>query len=109
MTLMKILLLAALAALISTAARAWTPSDGDFKALATSPSRLTGSEFSALTPAQQESVCVTRAYIKQVDAQKGVINKIGAYSTKYLSPAENDRIVDAVNAHLERLIRARGH
>jgi hypothetical protein len=107
MTLMKILLLAALAALISTAAQACTPSDSDFKALATSPSRLTPSEFSTLTPAQQESVCVTRAYIEQVDAQKGVINKIGAYSTKYLSPAENDRIVDAVNAHLERLIRAR--
>lgn len=106
---MKILFLAVVTVLISTAAQACTPSDDDFKALATSPSRLTASDFSTLTPAQQESVCITRAYIKQVDAKKGVINKIGAYSTKYLSPAENDRIVAATNAHLERLIRARGH
>jgi hypothetical protein len=99
---------ASTAKLISPAAQACTPSGSDFKALAASPSRLTPSAYSTLTPAQQKSVCDTRAFLKEVDAQKGAINKIGSYSTKYLSPAENDRIVDASNDYLARLLKSKG-
>ena len=104
---MKILVLAALAVLTPAATQACTLSDDDFKALAASPSHLMPSEFSTLTPARQNSVCDTRVFIKHVDARKGIINELGPYSTKYLTPAEFDRITAASNAYLERLIRAR--
>jgi hypothetical protein len=74
-----------------------TPSVSDFQALALSPSRLTPEEFAALTLAQQQSVCNTRAFGKQVDLQKGVITKSRKYSPKYLSPDENDRVSGAVD------------
>jgi hypothetical protein len=106
---MKVLMLAVLAILTSEAAQACTLSDDDFKALAASPSHLTPSEFSSLTAARQNSVCDTRVFIKHVDAQKGIINELGPYSTKYLTPAEYDRIVAASNAYLGRLIKARRH
>jgi hypothetical protein len=89
---MKVLLLAALAVLISTAAQACTPSESDFQSLAASPSHLTPSEFSALTPVYQNSVCVTRAFLNYVDAQKGVITEIKGYSARYLTPAEKLRV-----------------
>jgi hypothetical protein len=104
---MKILILAALAIATSAPSQACTLSDDDFKALAASPSHLMPSEFPALSSAQQNSVCQTRVFIKQVDAQKGIINELGPYSTKYLTAAEYDRIVAASNAYLERLIKAR--
>jgi hypothetical protein len=97
------------AKLAAAADQACTPSDSDFSALAASPSRLTPSAYSALAPAQQKSVCDTRAFLRQVDAQKGVVTKIGSYSTKYLSPAENDRIVDATNDYLARLFKSKGY
>ncbi len=109
MTPTRILFLAAAAVVSSTAAEACTPSTSDFDALAASPSHLTPGEFSALSPERQELVCSTRAFIKQIDAQKGVMNKIETYSMKYLSPAENDRIVQATNEHLFRLLKAGGH
>jgi len=105
---MRILLLSAMAMIVSTAAQACTLSDGDIKSLAASPSHLTASEFATLTAARQKAVCDSRAFIAYVDTQKGVINELGPYSTKWVSPVENDRIVAASNAYLERLIRARG-
>src|SRR5260370_13615708 len=92
MTRMKVLLLAALAVLISTAAQACTPSESDFQSLVASPSHLTPSEFSALTPAYQNAVCLTRAFIKQVDDQKGVLTHVKAYSARYLTPKEKLRL-----------------
>jgi hypothetical protein len=86
-----------------------TPTESDFASLAASPSKLTSSGFSALTPAQQKSVCSTRAFIKEVDAQGGVFNTMGSYSTKYLSSAENDRIVEASNDYLERIMKSKGY
>ncbi len=106
---MKSLMLVALAITTSTAAQACTLSDDDFKALTASPSHLTPNEFSTLTSAQQKAVCDTRAFIEYVDAQKGIISKLGPYSTKYLAPIENTRIVDASNAYVERLIKAGQH
>jgi Sel1 repeat len=96
------------ATLGSHAIEGCTPSDADFAALAASPSRLTPSAYAALAPAQQKSVCDTRAFLREVDAQKGVIDDMGRYSTKYLSPAENDRVVDAVNHHLARIMTSKG-
>ena len=101
--------MAALALTFSTACQACNLSDNDFKALAASPSLLTPSKFSALAPKQQEMVCSTRAFIKKIDAQKGVMDKDEEYYIKYLSPAENDRIVRATNEHLYRLLKAGGH
>ncbi len=106
---MKNLLFAAIVVLISTAAQACRLSDSDLDALAASPSHLTSGEFSSLSPERQELVCSTRAFIKKIDAQKGVMNEIEKYSTKYLSPTENDRIVKATNEHLFRLLKSRGH
>jgi hypothetical protein len=83
-------------------------SDSDIKALAESPSHLTAAQFSALTPKQQGFVCDSRAFVKRVDDQKGVINAIGNYGTRYLSPAENDRIVDATNQYLWRIMKSKG-
>ncbi len=105
---MKVLLLAALAMMFSTAGHACDLSDSDFKALSASPSHLTRSEFSALETKQQEMVCDTRIFIKQIDAQNGVMTKMEKYSTKYLSPAENDRMVDASNAYLEKIFKSKG-
>lgn len=96
------------AAPTSMTAQTCTPTDSDFKSLAASPSKLTASGFSALTPAQKKSVCSTRAFIKELDAQGGVFNTMGSYSTKYLSSAENDRIVDASNDYLDRIMKAKG-
>jgi hypothetical protein len=91
------------------AAQTCAPQASDYQALALSPSQLTPAAFAALTPAQQKTVCSTRAFTKQVEAQKGVIDKMGVYSTKYLSPAENDRIVDASNDYLARLLKSKGY
>lgn len=93
----------------TTTAQTCTPTESDFTSLAASPSKLTSGGFSALTPAQQKSVCSTRAFIKEVDAQGGVFNTMGSYSTKYLSSAENDRIVDASNDYLARLLKSKGY
>jgi len=37
------------------------------------------------------------------------MDKDEEYYIKYLSPAENDRIVRATNEHLYRLLKAGGH
>src|SRR5579859_735045 len=100
---MKLIVVAALAGMVSTTAQACTLSEGDFKALALSPSRIAPSEFPHLQANQQKSICDTRAFIAHIDAQNGVIKKIEPYSTKYLSPAENNRVVAASNAFLEDL------
>ncbi len=92
----------------STADQSCTPSPSDFAALAASPSHLTPQAFSPLTPAQKKSVCGTRAFMKLVDEQKGVMNEMGLYSTKYLSPAENNRMVDASTDFLARIMKSKG-
>ncbi len=53
-------------------------------------------------------VCDTRIFIKQIDAQNGIMTKMEKYSTKYLSPAENDRMVDASNAYLAKIFKSKG-
>ena len=106
---MKVLLLAALSVLISTAAQACTPTESDFQALAASPSQLTPSGFSALTPVYQNSVCNTRAFIKQVDDQKGVITDIKGYSSKYLTPAEKQRVEKATEDLTVKTLAAQKH
>ena len=106
---MKVLLFAALALLISTAAQACTPSEGDFQALAASPSHLTPSGFSALAPVNQNSVCLTRAFIKQVDDQKGVITVVKGYAAEYLSPAELKRIQDASDDLVVKIMQQKKH
>jgi len=105
---MKSLLLAALAASIPTAVEACTLSEADLTSLAASPSHLTASEFAAAPPIQQKSVCSSRAFIAHVDAQKGVIKNIEGYNGKYLTAAENARIVAASNALIERQIMEKG-
>ena len=105
---MKTLLLAATVAMIATAAHACTPTAADYQALATSPSQLTAEKFSALTPASKKSVCDSRAFIQLVDSQGGRIDSIGSYSTKYLAPTENDRVVDATNDYLYRIMASKG-
>src|SRR5258708_27518388 len=108
MTPMNFLVVSALVAMISTTAQACNPSDSDFKALAASPSRLTPGEFSGLPPERQELVCSTRVFIRQIDAQKGIMNEMEKYSPKYLSPAENDRMIDASNAFLTKIFKSKG-
>ena len=103
---MKVLLLAALGVLMSTAAQACTPSESDFQSLAASPSQLTPSAFSALPPLSQNAVCVTRAFLKEVDDQKGVITDVKGYSAKYLTPAEHQRIEDASEVFMEKTLAA---
>jgi hypothetical protein len=105
---MRILLLAAMAMIVSTAAQACTLSDGDFKSLAASPSHLTPDDFSTLAPEQQAMVCSTRVFIKKIDAQRGVMTQMEKYSTKYLSPAENDRMVDASDKFLAAIFKSKG-
>ena len=102
---MKTFLFTAAFAVISTASHACVLSDNDIRSLAASPSHLTQSEFNALTPARQNAVCSTRAFIAHVDAQKGVITDIEPYSEKWLTSAENARIVAASNAFAEKMIR----
>lgn len=104
---MKVSLLAASVIMFSTACQACNLSDNDVKALAGSPSHLTRSEFNALTPARMKAVCDTRTFIAHVDAQKGVITDIEPYSTKWLTDAENARVVAATNALVEKMIRER--
>lgn len=101
---MKILLLLALLTVGSPAAQACNRSRVDFEALAASPSQLTPDAFAALTPEQRKSVCLTRAYIHQVVAEKGVIMKVMGYNRKYLSPSENEQIVAAGDALVERMM-----
>jgi hypothetical protein len=105
---MKTILWTAAFAVISTASQACVLSDSDISSLAASPFPLTQSEFDALTPARQNAVCSTRAFIARVDAQKGIIKVIEPYSTKWLTPAENARIVAASNVLVEKMIRE-GH
>jgi hypothetical protein len=100
---LKISLLVAFATIFSTAGQACNLTNDDFEALAGSPSHLTSGEFSALSPEGQELVCSTRAIIKKIDAQKGVMNKSEMamkYNRKYLMPAEVDRLVVATNKYL---------
>jgi heme oxygenase len=99
---MKLILVTALAGMLSTVAEACTLSESDFTALAASPSHLTKSEFDALTPTMQRVVCSTRTYIAHVDAQKGVLKDVESYSRKWLTSAENARIVAAGNALVEK-------
>jgi hypothetical protein len=106
---MKLFVVAALAGMVSTAAQACTLSDDDFKALAVSPSHIAPSEFPHLQASQQKSICDTRTFIAHIDAQNGVIKEIEPYSTKYLSPAENKRVVAASNAFLENLLKSKGY
>ena len=105
---MRILLLASMIMIISSVAQACTPSDGDFKSLAASPSHLTPSDFSALAPERQAMVCSTRAFIKKIDAQRGVMTEMEKYSIKYLSPAENDRMSDASDRFLAAIFKSKG-
>lgn len=106
---MKTLLLAAAMAMTATTSFACSASDLDFNALAGSPSQLTPAKFTAMTPAQKKSVCDTRAFIKKVDAQGGVINGIDNYSTKYLTSDENGRINDATTQYVNGLLAAKGY
>jgi hypothetical protein len=97
----------------ATADPACSLSEGDTRALAVSPSHLTPDGFGALTPPQQESVCKTRAAIKQLGAQKdalldATIKVTMSYSTKYLSPAEKTRIDTASDAWLLKTLKAKG-
>ncbi len=92
----------------SGAAPTCTPSPSDYQALALSPSKLMPGAFSALTLAQQKMVCSTRAFNQQVALQKGVMDKMKIYSTKYLSPAENDRMDAASNDFMQRLMKSKG-
>ena len=90
-----------------------TLSDSDIQALALSPSHLTAAGYLALAPTTQKSVCNTRAAITQLDLQKGIVTdatlKITmAYSAKYMSPAENDRMVDASNDYLAKIFKSKG-
>jgi hypothetical protein len=103
---LKVSLLAASVIMFSTASQACNLSDNDFKALAASPSHLTRSDFDALTPARLKAVCDTRTFIAYVDAQKGVIEDIMPYSTKWLTSEENARIVAASDAYVEKMIKA---
>lgn len=107
-TLMKLLLAAVVASTLSVAAQACALSDDDLKALAAAPSHLTASEFSNLSPDRQQLVCSTRAFIKKIDAQKGVMNEMEKYSPKYLSPAENHRMVVASDKYLDKIMRSKG-
>jgi hypothetical protein len=105
---MKVLLLAVIVALVSTAAQACAPSENDYKALAESPSHLTPAMFSALTPDQQNRVCETRAFMAKVDANNGVMTEMDDYSIKYLSPAENQRMIAASNIFTRALLKSKG-
>ena len=53
-------------------------------------------------------VCSTRVFIKKIDAQRGVMTQMEKYSTKYLSPAENDRMVDASDKFLAAIFKSKG-
>ncbi len=101
---MRVFLLAATMAMLSSAGQACTLTRNDLKGLALSPSHLAAPAFSTLAPAYQRSVCMTRAYLQTVDAQKGVIERIEPYSAKYQSPAEARRVSAAGDGLVERLI-----
>jgi hypothetical protein len=105
---MKALLLAVVVAMVSTAAQACAPSDSDYKALAESPSHLTPAMFAALTPDQQNRVCETRVFMAKIDANNGVMTEMDDYSIKYLSPAENGRMITASNNFTNSLMKSKG-
>jgi hypothetical protein len=105
---MKTLLLAVVIAMVSTAAEACAPSKDDYKALAESPSHLTPAMFSALTPDQQNRVCETRVFMAKIDANHGVMTHMDDYSIKYLSPAENQRMITATNNFTNALLKSKG-
>jgi hypothetical protein len=105
---MKTLLLATLIALASTAVHACTLSPNDIQSLASSPSQLTPEKFSALTPAQQKPICETRAFLNAVDQSGGSINSIQTYSSKYLAPDEKDRVIEASNDYVNKLLAGQG-
>jgi hypothetical protein len=114
----KIVLLAAafysFAAAAALAAPDCVLSNSDVQALALSPSHFTAEQFASASADEQKRVCRTRAAVKQFDADGGVLKpetvKVTmAYSTKYLSPAENDKIVDASNVWLETTLKEKGY
>ncbi len=84
-------------------------SDSDFKALAASPSRLTPSAFSTLTPVLQNSVCGTRAFLDEIDAKKGAITEVKGYTAKYLTSAEKERVTKATMELSNKIWRAGNH
>jgi hypothetical protein len=97
----------------AAAASECTLSPSDLGALALSPSKLTAEEFFAAPVPQQRTVCKTRRAVEELDAHNGVIDAstsdtILAYSTKYLSPAEYDRISEASDNYLAQIMRAKG-
>jgi hypothetical protein len=105
---MKILLAAAL---LSTAASAAPPcalSDADRQALAASPAKLDAAAAAALPAAKQALICDTRAFLRQIDAQNGRVEKVGSYSPRYLSPDENARVTAAVDEFINRALAAKG-
>jgi hypothetical protein len=110
-----LIILASLAlTLTATQAQECVLSDTDVTSLAASPSHLTSDMFLALKPAGQKAVCTTRAAVKQLDAQNGVmidstIKITMSYSAKYLSPSENDRIVGAGNDWFEKTMKSKGY
>ena len=73
-----------------------------------SSSHLTRDEYSALSSLKQKQVCDTRAYIKKLDEQQGVISEVGQYVHNYLAPAELERVTKAEIEYLLRLSRAKG-
>jgi hypothetical protein len=98
--------LAALVTLIATSAQAQSCdlSANDIASLAASPSHLAAQGFQALPPEKQKMVCDTRAYVRLLEAQNGVINYLPDYSLKYLSPAENKEAAKAEGDYLRRLL-----
>jgi hypothetical protein len=108
---MKILVWAALVAMIPAMAQAQfcNLSDGDIAALAVSASKLTPKGFSALSPDDQNTVCLTRAFIKKLDAQNDVLSEAAVYSNDYLSPDELQRTVLANRAFLKAMLTAKGN
>jgi hypothetical protein len=101
---MKTLLLAAAVAMLSTAARACTPSAVDFKALAVSPSHLTPEGFKALAPDDQADVCGTRVFIGTF---RGTLSAPPSYNSDYLSPTENHDVIIATRAFLKAILSQR--
>jgi hypothetical protein len=101
-------LLAFVAAFVSSSAAACVLSDIDYQSLAASPSHLTPELFVALPSNRQDMVCETRAFIAEIDANGGVMTKMEKYSTKYLSPAEKDRMDNASDNLMNALFKSKG-
>ena len=105
------ILLAVAALLLSSAADAGLAcrlTDADYRALASSPSRLDTAGVQGLDPAKQKLLCRTRLFAQAVDAGGGTVVKAERFSPQYLTSEEKVRANRAVDAVIQSQLAGSG-